>query len=101
MIKHLKEFIVAGIFLLASLPLMADEVPETIPGATLVTAEYLKSLDLELSSLVVIDNRDQFARDQGYIPESVSMSEAEINAATNDMSAVLRCLALSGKKTYK
>ena len=82
MVKHLKDYFIASIFLLAPSTLFADEVPENIPGATLITAEYLQSLESELASLVVIDNRDQFARDKGYIPESVSMSEAEINAQT-------------------
>lgn len=59
-----------------------DQTPQMVPGATLVSAEYLKNLELEIPGLVIIDNRNQFERDKGFIPGSVSMTEEEIKPET-------------------
>jgi len=57
----------------------ADEVPSTIDGARIISAESLLDKVLRHSQLVIIDARHKGDRGKGYIEGSISLSDTNTN----------------------
>jgi len=57
-------------------------VPEQIPGSTLINSEGLIKLAQSLAELIVIDSRVTEDRNMGYIENSLSLPDLETNCNT-------------------
>lgn len=80
---HLRELLVIWVVLLlvSSLSLAQDKsvAPSNIPGSTKVNAEEVIEKAELLPNLIIIDSRIQEDREQGYIPDSISLSDEQTN----------------------
>ncbi len=65
----------------------ADEVPKTIEGAKIISAESLLDKILAHSQLVIIDSRHKGDRDKGYIEASISLSDT--NTSCNSLAKII------------
>lgn len=69
-------------FVTAAPPAVKVEIPDKIPGTTLVDAEGVVKLATNTPKLVIIDSRIEGDRKHGHIEGSVSLSDLATNCAS-------------------
>ncbi len=79
--------ILTGVAISSSAPALAM-APESLPGATVVTADELIELAASLNDLVVIDARKPFDWENGHLDGAIHMVDAEMTE--EGLAAVVR-----------